>query len=139
MMQPPDFFEIRDLHVASRLLDQTLCVLSKSDLRASAASIARDVGLLPCHISRMRSVWKKPVLRTMVPLHRIQAVLHYLCQRYPTLVIRPNEDGAYTIRLYKRYEGLKANQLREPGVHIKKRPPRPGTTRWYMSQENPSE
>lgn len=137
MMQIPDFPEIRDVYAASRLLDQTLRVLSKSALRIAAASVARETGLLPCHISRMRGVWKKPALHGRASLNQMLAVLQYLCQRYPTLVIRPSNSGHYTIRLYKRYEGHKANQLREPNIYIKRRPPRPGTTRWYLSQENP--
>lgn len=133
-MQIPECTEIRDAHIVSRLLDRTLRVLAKSKLSISAASVARETGFLPSHISRMRNAWKKPASKSAPPLIQMRSVLDYLCRRYPTLVIRPSSDGTYTVRLYKRYEGQMVNQLREPEILLKKRAPKPGTTRWFMNQ-----
>ena len=131
--------ELNDLTSLSLALHQALRLLKRSPLHFTSLHLCRLFEMHRSELARMRWFHARPEYAPRVSKLRLQRLLAYLQEQFPTLVIgRSARTGAVTVRLYKYYRGKRLRRtLRRirPPRQLLRRPYAPGTTRWFLQHE----
>lgn len=101
---------IHDLRDSARLsfaLNEALNFLRKSQVRLTANHLCLLFNMDAADLSRMRRLHAYPKYRQVVCKFKMWKVLHYLLERFPTLVLRENAKGELVVNLYKQHAGKK--------------------------------
>jgi hypothetical protein len=140
-MKRVNLSDLPNMSVLSEVLDQALFLLANTAVPFRASDLSRRLGIHASVLTRMKLVHCNPQYEPLVNQYALTKVLKYLFQCFPTLVLRKTNDGEIVVRLFKRYGGqkLEDSPLNIPTDDLfKQSPPKPGSTRWYMEQQEQS-
>lgn len=136
---------ITDVRELSWVLDRALFLLSNDPVNLRLSHLCLATGLPPSSLTRMKNLHINPQYEPFVNQRILFNLLRYLLQQFPTLVFARDRNGNLEVRLYKNYGGHKLDppdQGLPSDMLLKRNPPKPGTTRWFLWQatlENPGE
>lgn len=136
-MKKVNLNDISDPVQLSWILDQSVFLLSRSVVQLRQSELARLLGLQTPVLTRIRLLHANPQYGPLVNRQLIFQTLKFVLNQFPTLVVRQNAEGKILVYLYKRYAGQKLCPLPAdvPIVPlIKRHPPKPGSTRWFLEQ-----
>ncbi len=120
--------------VLSEILDKALTRLANTQARVSAAEVARQMSMYEPDITRLRRLWRNPDGQLPVAKVHLRLLIRYLCHRYPSMVVRRRRDGSYCVRFTLRKGSIPVRADVDLPPFARTRPPRPGTTRWYLKE-----
>ena len=132
--------DLPDMSALSDVLDQALYHLSNSPVEYRASDLSRALGIHASVLTRMKLLHVNPQYEPLVNQYALTKVLKYLFDCFPTLILWKSQDGIILVRLYKKFAGAKLEPpslLPSQELLFKRNPPKPGTTRWYLEQEEP--
>ena len=139
-MKRVNLSDLPDLSALSWVLDQALFLLANSPAQFRATDLSRAVDIHPSMITRMKLAHANPKYESVVCRRVLLHLLRYLFECFPMLGVWQKRDGTLLVQLKKSYRGkkLEANTpLGPPKTTLVKRiPPKPGSTRWYLASLN---
>lgn len=118
----------------SEILDKALTRLANTPAKVSAAQVARQMSMYEPDITRLRRLWRNPEEQVPVSMVYLRLLVRYLCDRYPSMVVRRRRDGSFCVRFTIRKGSIPVRADVEVPPVTRVRPPRPGTTRWYLKE-----
>jgi len=132
--------DLPDMSALSWVLDQSLFLLANSSFAFRGSDLSRIVGIRPTELTKMKLAHSNPGYCRLVCRRVLYNLLKYLFEHYPGLVVWKMKDGRFAVRLAKTASGKKiANPAFGdlPKINLPKRvDPRPGSTRWFLTQIN---
>lgn len=139
-MKKVDLQSVTDIHELSWMLDRALFLLSNAPVNLRLSHLCQATGLPPSTLTRMKNLHINPQYEPFVNQRILFNLLRYVLQQFPTLVLGRGRSGNLEVRLYKNYAGHKLGPLEQElpsDMLLKRNPPKPGTTRWFLCQVNP--
>jgi hypothetical protein len=136
-MKRVNLSDLPELYVLSEVLDHALYLLLNSPVQYRASDLCRATGIHASVLTRMKLLHVNPQYEPLVNRYLLIKVLKYLFERFPTLVLRKSSQGQIVVRLYKKFAGEKLEMPEldtETTPLYKRNPPKPGSTRWYLEQ-----
>lgn len=136
-MKKVNLTDISDPAQLSWILDQSVFLLSRSAAQLRLSDLARVLGLQNPVLTRIRLLHANPQYEPLVNRQVLFHTLKFVLNQFPTLVLRQNADGKILVHLYKKHAGQKLLPLPAdlPVIPVVKRhPPKPGSTRWFLEQ-----
>ena len=130
--------DLRDVAAMSRVLHLALGALQRSHMQLRAADLCKIWDLHHSELSRMGLLHRRPSYGPLVNRYTLERLLRLLFLQFQTLVLYELPNGHYRVRLYKRLEGRRLPQsalaVRRQASPFR-RVVRPGTTKWFLMEE----
>ena len=136
-MKRANLSDLPELSVLSEVLDHALYLLFNSPVHYRASDLCRATGVHASVLTRMKLLHVNPQYEPLVNRYLLIKVLKYLFEQFPTLILQKSSQGEIVVRLYKKFAGAKLEMpelCSEEEPIIKRNPPKPGSTRWYLEQ-----
>jgi hypothetical protein len=136
-MKRVNLSDLHEMFVLSDVLDQAIYLLSNSEVEYRASNLSRALGIHASVLTRMKLLHVNPQYEPAVNQYVLLKVLRFLFDIFPTLIIWRTTQGDIVVRLYKKFKGarlVKPHLDIADSILLKRTPPKPGTTRWYLAQ-----